>query len=124
MSALALVPGRGPGPALAAAMALVVVVGALAGCATDNHPVIMVDNRTHTEITVVFIDQAARESSMVGAIAPGTRYPIENFPASGCKVGVLVARDTASGAEVARSASPVCRPSTFVVEAPSAPPAT
>jgi hypothetical protein len=97
-------------------VALLLVAG-LGGCASDNHPVIMIQNRLATPVTVVFLNPAGQENSIVQTVAPGLDYSVEVFRTDKCTEGVLVARDKATGAEVGRSPSPVCSPSRWMIGA-------
>lgn len=129
------VPARGLGPATTrgpaakpasgfrARLAVVALLaGAVAGCATDQHPVIMIDNQLAIPVTVVFVSEAGAESSVAREVPARSQYPVSIFPTDRCTPGVLVARDPTTGAEVARSTSPVCRPSRWVI--PAAPSST
>jgi hypothetical protein len=98
------------------AFLLAAVLGA---CGSDNHPVIMIENRLSAPVTVVFLNSAGQESSVAETISPGLEYSVDVFPTDHCTPGVLIARDKATGAELARSESPVCRPSRWIIEAPS-----
>lgn len=119
MNARVLDRGRGSriagGRAFGSALLLAAVLGA---CASDQHPVIMIDNQLPIPLTVVFLDEAGAESGVVETVPADSEYPVSIFPTDRCTPGVLVARDKATGAEVARSKSPVCRPSRFVIVAP------
>jgi hypothetical protein len=99
------------------ALLLSIVVGA---CASDNHPVIMIDNQLAIPLTVVFLDETGTESSVLETLPANAEYPVSIFPTDRCTPGVLVARDKSTGAEVARSIGPVCRPSRWVISAPGA----
>jgi hypothetical protein len=91
----------------------------LGACASDNHPVIVIENRMSAPVTIVFLNSGGQESSLVDTISPGLEYSVDVFPTDRCTPGVLVARDKATGAEVARSQSPICRPSHWIIEAPT-----
>ena len=101
--------------ALAASIALV-----LAGCiATDNHPVITIDNRLDVPVVITFVNAAGDEGPLLSRIAAHQGYAIDVFPSGSdhCTTGYMVARDIESGEELARSPNPVCRPSTWTIEA-------
>jgi hypothetical protein len=88
----------------------------LAGCfATDQYPVISIENRTETTVDVFMVEVGESDGSrVISGIEPGTSYPFSNI-AEGCSDIEFVAKDE-SGIVVARSPTPVCRPSTWVVE--------
>jgi hypothetical protein len=116
-STLAAIRGSALARAWAIASALLVVT-VVAACGSDNHPVIVIENRLSGPVTVVFLNSAGQESSLVETISPGLAYSVDAFPTDHCTPGVLIARDQATGGEVARSVSPVCRPSHWIIEAP------
>lgn len=108
---------------IALSLISVVVLGAsVAGCASDQIPVVMVDNRLAIPVTVVFVNDAGTESRVIETVSAHTSYPVDAFSSDHCTPGVLIARDKSTGAEVARSKSPVCRPSRWIIEAPTASP--
>jgi hypothetical protein len=119
MSGGALDRGRGSGGAAARATSAVLLAAVLAACASDNHPVIVIENRLPNPVKVVFLNSLGQESSLVETISPGLAYSVDVFPTDHCTPGVLIARDQATGAEVARSQSPVCRPSRWTIEEPA-----
>jgi hypothetical protein len=89
----------------------------LSGCAAqDDHPVIVIENRLPDPVAVLFLNAAGQESSLVETISPGREHSVDVFPTDRCTPGVLLARDKATGAEVARSQGPVCRPSRWIIE--------
>ena len=98
----------------------VLLAAVLAACGSDNHPVIVIENDLALPVTVVFLNSVGKESSLIQTIAPGLVYTVDVFPTDRCTPGVLIARDQATGTEVARSQSPVCRPSRWVIDAPRA----
>jgi hypothetical protein len=98
------------------ALLLSIVVGA---CASDNHPVIMIDNQLAIPLAVVFLDETGAESNVLETLPANAQYPVAMIPTDRCTPGVLVARDKSTGAEVARSIGPVCRPSRWVISAPA-----
>jgi hypothetical protein len=102
-------------------LALVVSV-VLTACATDGHPVIMIDNELAVPLTIVFVSEAGDESSVLETLPADSEYPVTIFPTDRCTPGVLVARDKSSGAEVGRSVGPVCRPSRWVIGPPASDP--
>jgi hypothetical protein len=95
---------------------LVALCLAVAGCfPSDQYSVISIENRTETTVDVFMVEVGQSDGSrVVSGIEPGTSYPFSNI-VEGCSDVELVAKDE-SGAEVARSPTPVCRPSTWVVE--------
>jgi hypothetical protein len=119
MNARVLVRGRGSrlagGRAFGSALLLAAILGA---CASDQHPVILIDNQLAIPVTVVFQDEAGAESDVVETVPADSEYPVSIFRTDRCTPGVLIARDKATGVEVARSQGPVCRPSRFVIVAP------
>ena len=123
MSARDPVRSRGSGVprrlALSSALVLTAILGA---CGSDNHPVIVIENRLSFPVAVVFLNSAGQESSLVETISPGLEYSVDVFPTDRCTPGVMIARDTATGAEVGRSQSPVCRPSRWIIAAPAVSP--
>jgi hypothetical protein len=96
----------------------IVFAATFGACGSDNHPVIVIENNLPDPVTVVFVNTDGQESSLVEAISPGFQYSVDVFSTDKCTPGVLVARDTTTGAEVARSQSPVCRPSHWVIGIP------
>ena len=91
---------------------------ALVGCASDQYPVIFLENHTDSVVDVYMVrvgefDFSSR-SPIVRDIDPGSSYPWSNI-AEGCTDVQLVALDQ-RGAEIARSPTPVCRPSTWVID--------
>jgi hypothetical protein len=80
----------------------------------------MIENRLDVPLTVVFINANGQEGSLIGNLPAHSQWPLDVFPSGldHCTPGVMVARDLASGAEVARSPNPVCRPSQWTIEAP------
>jgi hypothetical protein len=90
----------------------------LAACAADSHPVIMIDNELAVPLTIVFLSEAGEESSVLETLPADSEYPVAIFPTDRCTAGVLIARDKSTGAEVARSVGPVCRPSRWVIARP------
>jgi hypothetical protein len=102
--------------ALGSAVLLAAILGA---CRSDDHPVIVIENRLADPVTVVFLNSSGQESPLVTTISPGLEYSVDVFPTDRCTPGVLIARDVATGAEVARSQSPVCRPSRWIIAAPA-----
>ena len=100
-------------------LAAFLATAVLGACASDNHPVIVIENRLSDPVAVVFLNSAGEESSLVETIAPGLAYSLEVFPTDHCTPGVLLARDQTTAAEIARSESPVCRPSRWIIQAPS-----
>jgi hypothetical protein len=78
----------------------------------------VIENQLPDPVTVVFLNSAGQESSLVETISPGLAYSVDAFPTDHCTPGVLIARDQDTAVEVARSGSPVCRPSHWIIEAP------
>jgi hypothetical protein len=97
-------------------------LAALLGACLDNHPVIMIKNRVDFPVTIGFVNSLGHESSLVDTVEPGLDWSVDVFPTTRCTPGFMIARDKATGAEVARSQGPVCRPSVWVIEAPAASP--
>ncbi|HJP89032.1 MAG TPA: hypothetical protein VJ850_08365 [Candidatus Limnocylindrales bacterium] len=96
-------------------VAIAMIASFVGGCASDNHPVIVIENELAAPVTVVFINADGQESSLVDTISPGMQYSVDVFPTDHCTPGVLIARDKVTNAEVARSQSPVCRPSRWTI---------
>jgi hypothetical protein len=103
---------------IASTSALVMVMCvALVGCfVSDNHSIIWIENRTDTVVSVymVGVGESDFSSRIIAAIDPGLGYSWFDI-AEGCTAVQLVAKDE-SGAVIARSPTPVCRPSTWVIE--------
>lgn len=97
----------------------ILLTSLIAACGSDNHPVIVIENHLATPVTVLFVNSAGQERSLVDTIPPGRAYSVDVFPTDTCTDGELVARDNATGDEVARSPGPVCRPSRWVIQAPA-----
>jgi hypothetical protein len=97
---------------------VMVLCVALVGClASDHHSIIWIENRTDTVVSVYLVGVAESDfgSRVVAGMDPGQGYSYFDI-AEGCTDLHLVAKDAASGAVVARSPTPVCRPSTWTIE--------
>jgi hypothetical protein len=103
---------------VASTSALVMVLClALVGCVTsDNHSIIWIENRTDTVVDVfmVGVGESDFNSRIITGIDPGLGYSWFDIR-EGCTDIQFVAKDK-SGAVIARSPTPVCRPSTWVIE--------
>jgi hypothetical protein len=97
----------------AAALFLSIIL--VSGCALDSFPVVRIVN--HSDVNVVVsmatVDGSA-ESVIVPGLKPGTEIGFDRI-AKGCSQVQLVAKDS-NGVVIARSPSPVCNPSTWVIE--------
>jgi hypothetical protein len=99
-----------------AAVPLVVGV-VLSGCfASDQYTVIQIENRTDTTIDIFLVTPSGdpNGSQVLTAVEPGTAYPYSNI-AEGCSDAQLVAKDD-TGRVVGLSPTPLCRPSTWVID--------
>jgi hypothetical protein len=84
----------------------------LAGCASDNHPVLFIENATNSTVDVVFVSDDG-EFVATRDLEPGTEYPYSNM--ARCLDATLIAR-TPDGREVDRIAGPFCRPGEVVID--------
>ena len=104
---------------------LVVVTLLVAGCqlfsTEQGTPGVEFDNRADVAVDVVFRNADGQESSLTKQLKPGTVIVVDAFTTDCSNHGTFIARDE-KGNEVARRDGPVCRPSTWVIEANSSQP--
>jgi hypothetical protein len=91
------------------------------GCASDNFPVVRVVNHTSVAVDVQLVPVDGSDGSVIlKDLKPGGEVGYSRI-ASGCSAVQLVAKDP-QGLVIARSPSPVCNPSTWVIEMAGASP--
>lgn len=100
---------------------LVTISIVAAGCtASDYHPVISIDNQLDITVKITFLNPLGQEGGLVEKLPAHQAYSLDLLPAGSdrCTPAEMIARDVASGKEVARSPNPVCRPSVWTITSP------
>jgi hypothetical protein len=101
--------------------ALLLAVSLVSGCGSDAFPVVRVVNHTGMAVDVLMVPVGGSDGSVILTdLKPGSEIGYDRI-AKGCSQVQLVAEDS-RGVVIARSPSPLCNPSTWVIEAPEASP--
>ena len=90
---------------------------AVTGCASDNYPVVDVQNDSGEPVRVV-MRYSGGDVVVTENLPPGLSYPHSEMGT--CDDATLIAFDL-DGTEIARKEGPICRPSTWVIPPSSAP---
>jgi len=99
------------------AIGVLVAIGLVSGCASDDHPIVWIENQTNVAVDVYLGPVGASDGGLIEAgLPPGLGVSYDRL--GGCADLELIAKDP-SGTVIARSASPVCRPSTWVIKLPA-----
>ncbi len=93
----------------------------LGGCGQlDNHPVAWIENRTIVTVDVLAVRVGESDGALITkGLKPERGISYDRLPSNACREGQFIAKD-ANGVVIARSTSPVCSPSTWIIELPGA----
>ncbi len=97
-------------------------LGLVAGCTSDNHPVVRIVNHANVAVDVMIVDEGSDNEKVIETnMKPGMEVTYDRLPSDQCSPVQLVAKNQ-QGTEIARNVGPICRPSTWVIEMPGSSP--